>query len=560
MHPLLILLNLAAAVMLLLWAVRMVRTGVERAWGASLAGALRRARGGVAGMATVGTMLAVVLQSATAVGILAVGFAASGIIGAGAGIAALLGADFGSALVVKLLSFDLGELVPILILVGATLFLKVENRTWRQVGRVALGIAFVLLSLRMIGEATEPLRESAVLPQIANYLRGDQLTAFVSAAILAWLLHSSVATLLLLVQFAASGFLPVEAAAPMVLGANLGGAIVAVWLTRGAGLPARHIPLGNLIFRGIAAVIWLVLLQFVPSPLQYLGDGGGVQLVNFHVLFNLSLLVFALPFVGVVERLTARLWPVADDDAEIGAAYHSALDRNTVNQPRLALASARRELLRMGEAVEAMLRPALNMLDGGDPKQILRLRAMDDEVNHRHTDIKLFIAEVNRGELTPEEAQRGLELASMAIDFEAIGDLIAKNLMNQADEKARRKLQFSNEGWAELSTIHARVVSNLHMALNVLVSSDPDTARQLVSEKSVLRRMERDSHDKHLARLRQGHAESVETSDIHLEVVRSLKEINSLLVKVAYPILAERGDLLESRLAGDDDASQKFMI
>lgn len=558
MHPILILIHLAAAVMLLLWAVRMVRTGVERAWGLSLRRTLRQARGGSAGIAMAGMILAVVLQSSTAVGVLAVGFAASGMLGVTAGIAAMLGADLGSALVVKLLSFDLSELIPILLLAGATMFLKFENRQIRQIGRIVLGIGFILLSLGMVAEATEPLRDSAVLPQVAAYLRGDLLTAFVLAALLAWGLHSSVAALLLFASFASGGLLPAQAAAPMVLGANLGGALIAAWLTRGTALPERRIPMGNLIFRGTGAVAALILLQVVPQPLQYLGGDAGVQLVNFHVLFNAALLIVALPLAGTMDRLTARLWP-KPDGAEAMPGYRSSLDPSSLSQPRLALASVQRELLRMAEAVEAMLRPVADVLGGGDARRIAQLRAMDDEVNQRHTDIKLFIARINRGDLTEDEAKRSLELAAMAIDFEAIGDLIAKNLLAQADEKFQRQLRFSAEGWEELSRMHARVLANMQLALHVMVSGDLSAARQLVAEKSVLRRLERESHDRHLARLRSGQAESMETSDLHLEVVRSLKEINSLLVKVAYPILTRNGDLLESRLTREE-TSKNLMI
>lgn len=548
MHPFLILIHLAAAVMLLLWAVRMVGTGMDRAWGPGLRTLLRRAGGGSISMALAGTILAIILQSATAVGILAAGFATSGILSISAGIAALLGADFGSTLVVKLLSFDLSELIPILVLTGATLFLKFEHRQLRQIGRVVLGVAFILLSLRMVGAATEPLRQSAVLPQVAGWLAGDPLTAFIVAALMAWGLHSSVATLLIFANFAVSGVLPVEAAAPMVLGANLGGAMVAVWLTRGAGLPARRIPLANLLFRGAGAVTALLLLQVVPHPLEHLGTGAGVQLVNFHVLFNLSLLVISLPFTGLMDRLTARLWPTPEG-AAAAATWRSALDRSAISRPNLALASAQRELLRMGETLEAMLRPVMDLLEVGDDLGIARLRAMDAEINQRHTDIKLFVAELNRGVLTEDEARRGLELAGLANDFEAIGDIIAKTLLSQAADKARLKVRCSDEGWRELSSLHARVMANAQIALNVLVSGDLESARLLVAEKAVLRQVERDFHDRHIARLRSGNLRSIDTSDIHMEVVRALKEVNSLLVKVAYPILSDSGLLLESRLA-----------
>lgn len=504
-------------------------------------------------------MLATLLQSATAVGILAVGFAGAGIISIGAGIAALLGADLGSALVVKLLSFDLGAMIPVLLLTGATLFLKVERRQIKYLGRILLGIGFILMSLQMVGQATAPLRDSAALPQVVAYLQGDPLSAFAMAALLSWLVHSSVATLLLFASLASAGVLPVEAAAPMVLGANLGGALVAVWLTRGAAWPARRIPMANLIFRGVAAIAALLLLQIVPGVPAFLGGGPSTQLVNLHLLFNAALLILALPIVGPVERLTARLWPDPAEGRAVTAGYQSALDRSLLARPRQALLSAQRELIRMAEATDAMLRPVIDLLDSDDIRPIAALRARDDEVNQRHTGIKLYIAELNRGELSFDEARRGLELTSQAIDFEAIGDLIVKNLLDQAEERARRHLQFSAEGWKDLTVLHARVMANMQLALNVMVSGDVETARQLVAEKPLLRRMERDCHDRHLARLRGGQETTIETSDIHLEIVRSLKEINSLLVKVAYPILTENGDLLESRLSARG-ASTELMI
>ena len=198
MHPIVTLINLAAAVMLLLYAVRMVRTGIERAHGAALRDRLQASGWGRLGAALAGMVLAILLQSATAVGVLAAGFAASGLLGLPAGLAALLGADLGSALVVRLLAMDLSELVPMLILIGCVLFLKFEERRLKQYGRIILGIGFVLLSLRMIGEATLPLRDSAALPAVMAYLAGDPLTAFILAAALAWALHSSVAMVLLL--------------------------------------------------------------------------------------------------------------------------------------------------------------------------------------------------------------------------------------------------------------------------------------------------------------------------------------------------------------------------
>jgi phosphate:Na+ symporter len=547
--PVAFLIHLAGAIMLLLWAVRMVRTGVERAHGTRLREALRGARGGTAQIALVGMILAVVLQSSTAVGILAAGFVTSGILTVATGIAALLGADLGSALVVKILSFDLSGLIPLLLLVGATMFLKFESRTVRQTGRIVLGIAFILISLQMVGQATEPLRDSSLMPGVMGYLRDDPLTAFLVAAVIAWVVHSSVATVLLLVTFASGGMLPLEVAVPMVLGANFGGGIIAVWLTRGMEIEARRIPLGNLIFRGAGAAGLLAVSQVVDLPITLLGATEPVQLVNFHLAFNLAMVLLALPFVRPMARLVRRLLPDLVAASDEVASVASMLDRASVNNPTVALASAKRELLRMGEIVAAMYHPVMELMDGGNLEKIARVRALDDQVNRKHTDIKLFIAEMNRGKLTEREARLGMDLTDFSINLEHIGDIIAKSLLTLAETRAERNLRFSPEGWSEMVNLHARVAANMQMAMNVLVSGDVASARQLVKEKEVMRKLARDSHDRHLERLCNSHSASIDTSNIHLEIVRALKEINSLLVTVAYPILTETGHLLESRLA-----------
>lgn len=549
MHPSLVLLELAAAVMLLLWAVRMVRTGVERANMAALKNALRGARGGRLRAALSGTALAVLLQSSTAVGVLAAGFVQSGMLTTPLGIAALLGADLGSALVVRVLSFDLDWLIPVLLVAGTTLFLKFQTRRVRQVGRIALGIAFILLSLKMIGETTAPLRESTLLPQIITYLQSDPVSAFGFAALFTWLVHSSVAVILLLATFAGLGMLPLDVAIPMVLGANVGGGLIAVWLTRSMGPSARRITAANLMMRATVALIGLGMAVSVTVPLDLLGSDPARQLVHFHVALNAALVVVGLPFVGLLARLTEALIPDPDaTDAQALARPASALDRAVLDAPRQALASAARECLRMGETVETMLRPIMDMFDGTTKAERDLIRQLDEDVSQAHSDIKLFIAEINRSRLSQDEARRGIELTDFAINMGHVSDIIARTLLPLVVEKKAKNLQFSGEGWAEMTALHSRVTANLQLALNVLISGDQDSARQLVEEKERMRKLERDSHERHLRRLQSGKSESIETSDMHLEAVRALKEINSLLATVAYPILRQSGDLLDSRL------------
>ncbi len=485
-------------------------------------------------------------------GILAAGFAASGLVEFGTALTLLLGADLGSALVVQILSFDLSWLIPFLLIVGGWMFMKGALRNVRQTGRILVGIALILVSLKMIGESTVPLRESEALPAIVGYLREDYFTSFLLGALFSWFVHSSVAAILLVASLAAQGLVPVELGIALVLGANCGGALIAVGLTRAAPPAARRVPIGNLVFRGAGALLARLVFGEVDFPIELLGGSPAGQIVMLHVLFNLAIVLVFVPLAGTLEPVLIRLIPdekAVAEPTDLLANRVSALDRSVLHTPRLALSSATRELLRMSEIVEVMLRPVMELYETGDKDKVKELRRLDREVNKAHSDIKLFLAELNRSSMSAEEAQRSMILANFAINLEHVGDIVAKNLLKLVGVRRDKRLAFSEEGWRELTDQHAQVMANIQLALNVLVSGDRLSARELIEEKDRMRELERHSQERHLRRLQGGSVESIETSEIHLETIRALKQINSLFSAIAYPILKESGDLLGSRLA-----------
>lgn len=545
------LVHLAGAVALLLFATRMVRTGVERAYGDMLRHRLRSVvRNPVLAIAA-GTLLAIALQSATAVTLLVGSFVGSGFVGATAGLLAVVGADLGSALVVKILSFDLEILVPLCLVAGTTMFLATEQRKWRQFGRILVGIGLLILSLRLIGEASEPLRESRILPVVVNYLSGDPVTAFLLAAIMTWLFHSSVAAILLVAALATRGLVPAELGVVLVLGANLGGGVIAVLLSRGAVPQARIVPLGNLILRGTGAVAALAAVSAAGPSLALLGDTPAAQIVNAHIAFNAALAVCGLFLAGLVSRAAQRivaLGTAPEPAAALAVAELSALDEAALEKPSQALANATREVVRVCETIEIMLQRIIGLYEQADKDSIAALAALDDRVDSRHAAIKLYLAKVTQHAITEEEALRCQELIGACVRLEQVGDIIVRNMLVHVKKKLERRVEFTEQGWRELLAFHTAVLANARLAFNVLVSRDAETARQLVLEKDRLRDLEKSSSQSHFARLGEGTAKSVETSSIHLDTIRDLKQINSLLASIAYPVLEEQGMLRGSRL------------
>ncbi len=543
------LISLAGATMLLLYAVRMVRTGIERSYGASFQRVMTGQRS-YAQASIVGLTMAVVLQSSAAVALLTSGFAAGGMLAFPTGLAMVLGGDLGSALIIQVLSFKLDWLVPMLLAIGGYLFVKTEAKKSRQLGRILMGIAFILISLRFLREAMDPIRDSAFLPAIAEYLARDYITAFLVGGALAFVMHSSVAAILMCVTLVQIGAIPFAAGLSLVLGANFGSAFIPVWLTRGMPMSARRIPFANLALRGSWSIVSLFAANLALRA-GVLGDlQGGQMLVNAHLLFNASLLVLALPFCGMLRAPFERLLP--DPKTTVSSAQPgqpiSALDLDTMARPNQALSSLKRELLRMSDMVGAMFRPALEMYRSGDKEQIRVIRDMDTDVNECLSGIRQFVAAIPADAFGKENAKIARDLMEYAIRLETAGDVAAKRLTELADVMRKKGASFSKEGWSELIEMHESILANLKLASNVLISDDLESARLLSLEKTEIKRAERDSRKRHLKRLQHGSAESFETSDIHLETLRAFREFNSHIAAVAYPILYRNGQLLETRL------------
>ena len=544
--------ELAGATVLLLYAVRMVRTGIERAFGSSFRRVVMSTTNPLRAALT-GVVMGVVMQSSAAVGLLVAGFSGAGGLSFGTGLSIMLGGDLGSALLIQVLSIRLDWLVPLLIAVGGGFFIRFERRPLRQAGRILLGIAFILIALRFLRETMDPIRDSAFLPSIAGYLAKDFITAFIVGIGLAFVMHSSVAVILMCVTLVAIQTIPVSAGVSLILGANFGSALIPIWLSRTLNATGRRVPLANLLLRGSGAVVALLLVNNF-AVLPYLGGLDTAQtLINVHILFNTVMLLW-LPFCKRLEAPLKTLLPtVAGDDSDLPFTRRSVLDESALDKPKLALASLKREVLRMSEVVEATMAPVMEIYLDFDPKRAVALRRHDKYVNFALDNIRRYVAAMSARKMTKQELKKARELTEYAIALESAGDIVVKRLLALAEEKADLSIRFSKAGREELISMHERVMANMDLASNVLISDDLESARLLLEEKAEMNRSERSNRRKHLKRLSAGEEISFQSSDIHLETLRCFKDFNSEIATVAYPVLFSSGQLLETQLIHELD-------
>ncbi|MEM9306112.1 MAG: Na/Pi cotransporter family protein [Pseudomonadota bacterium] len=538
--------HLAAGVALLLWSVRMVQTGVERAFMPEVKGHLKDLSKRKFSAAVGGGLAAMLFQSSTAVALVVAGFSISGLIAPKAALALLLGADLGSAIMAQILFLPVQAVIPFVLLFGVITFLKSHTRRTKQVGRIFIGFALLFMSLAMIREATAPMAENTIVQAIANYLQGDLLSAYFLGALLAWGMHSSLAAVLTFAAFASAGLIASQVAAGLVIGANLGGAIVPFALLWSGERPAKIVVLGNLVARGGLSIVFLTLLLGGLIPMGLFGNGAGQQAVTLNIAMNAALLLIFLPLTGRLTRKVERLVP-----HHLGDTYKwvSALDARAIDHPHMALACAQRELLRMSETVQSILVPVMQLFRKWDPDVARVIKRHEEDVDRMHYDIKIYVSRLRATDIQSAQERKTLEIVALANSLEDAADRIAVDLTALARKLSTEAISFSEAGLADIEHFHDQVATNGQLALSVLTSGDAEDARQLVSEKDRIRLEEQKLQERHLKRLQSGTTASLETSNIHQETLRLLKQINAALTYVAYPIVEETGDLLGSRLA-----------
>lgn len=552
------LVDLAGAVALLLWGTHMVQSGVQRTFGPRLRHVLgaalkSRARAFLAGMG-----VTAVLQSSTATGLMVAGFAAGGLVDLVPALAVMLGANVGSTLIVQALSFDVSAMSPALILVGVVMFRRKGAERVRDLGRVAIGLGLMLLALHQLLGLMAPYEDAPSLRLLLGAISTSPILDVLLAAAVTWAFHSSVAVVLVVMSFAANGVVPPEAAFALVLGANLGTAINPVLeAPAGDGPASRRLPVGNLVTRIVGTLIALAAIEPISRLMVGLQPDDARAVADFHTLFNVALALVFLPLLKPYAAFLRILMPNRIDPADPSRPLY--LDAAARETPVVALGGAAREALRLADVLESMLEGSRDVFQRWDRRVLAETGRLDDVLDSLNTAIKSYVTSLDGDVLADKDVRRLDEILTFAMNLEQAGDVVDRNLLSHAAKCIARGLAFSPEEGARIVGMMERLIRNLRTAASLFMTHDPRAARLLAEEKIAFRQIEEEATRAHLARLRAGRTDAAETSGLHLDLLRDLKQINSHIVAAAaYPVLVREGELLPSRIlsahATTDDA------
>jgi phosphate:Na+ symporter len=530
------LIELVGYVVLLLWGMHMVQSGVVRAFGSNLRRVLGRTLSNRLAAVAAGLGVTALLQSSTATAMMTTSLAADGTVALVPALAVMLGANIGTALIVKALSFDVIWIAPLLLIAGYIAFRRGRKGRAHDLGRVGIGLGLMLLALHQLVATIEPMQTAPVLGELLGALTSEPLLDLAFAAVLTWAAHSSVAVILLIASLAAGHVITPVAAIALVLGANLGSAIPPVLEATTTTPATRRLPVGNLIFRGAGCVVALPFAHPIAVGLAHFAPHPAAVVVNFHILFNLAL---AIVFVGLLDPTAAwlqRMFPDRPKKADT-AAQPLYLEKAVLDAPYLALTNASREALRMADLVEAMLRRLLQAVTENDAEALKELARSGKALDRLQEALKAYLTELGTDGLSDVDARRHSHVLDFAVNLGHAGDIIERSLADAAARKAKRALVLAGDDEADLRTFHGRVLEDLKLATSTFMSEDPRSAQTLLDAKRQLNAMERATGRRHLGRLEARQPGGLEASTMHLAILRDLRRVNSHVSAIAYDVL-----------------------
>jgi phosphate:Na+ symporter len=481
-----------------------------------------------------GIVVTMILQSSTASTVMVVGFASNALMTLNQATAVLLGADIGTTVTVQLISFHLSAYALTVVSVGFMVRAMSKRKRNQYIGQIIMGFGLLFLGMKLAEDATIPLKSSEVFASVISYFSTRPFAGIFGAAVATLLFQGSAPTIGFILALAGSGSITLHGAMPMILGANIGTTITPIFMSSRASIEGRRVAVAHMLFKVAgAAVIYPFLPQFEalihrvePIPTR--------EIANAHTLFNVLNAIVFLPLVGVSSRLISLHYAPADQKEKFGPKY---LDPRALETPALAFGNATREFLRMADMVNDVLRDSVKVMGKTDLDLIDDIEARDDKIDILNREIRFYLAKVTQEILTRGQAEKQMELISLANDVENIGDVIARNILALARAKIKQGVTFSQQGWGELQDFHAKVCENFDLALIAYSTQDEEIALKVLRHRTALITIENQLKERHITRLSQGTRESIETSSMHLDLLAHLRQINGYIGNIADAVV-----------------------
>jgi phosphate:Na+ symporter len=513
---------------LLLYGMHIMSEGLQKIAGHRLRNALSSLTQNKVVSLIVGALVTMLFQSSTATTVILVGLTSASIITLKQTLGIILGADIGTTVTAQLIALKVTEISLPIVGIGATIIFFTKRDKYKRIGQALLGFGLLFLGLKIMAEGMYPLRESQFFKDILLQMSDNPLLAIVVAAIFTFLIHSSAATIGIIMLLAIQGILPLMSAIYLMYGANIGTSFTAVLSSLGSSREAQRVATAHVIFKAAGVMVFLPLTIPFANLIKSVATDPGFQVANAHTLFNIVIALAFLPFTSYFAAFLEKIVP----EKKERKAEPQYLDYSLIDTPSIALGLALKEVVFISDNTIRMIRDAKTTFDKYDSNLIESILKMENMIDHHTVETRQYLIQVLRRPLSRKEFNKCLRLINTVNELETIGDIIEKNVLYLAESKKINNSEFSEAGKRELDLLHRKLYELANVVNNVILTNDTAMTHTALSLYEEITDLEFRSRIAHIQRLSRGISESENTSTIHLDLINAYLKISQHLAHI----------------------------
>ena len=519
---------------LLLYGMKMMSSGLEKAAGDSLHTILKRSTSNRFFAVIVGIIATICLNSSTAVTIITVGFVNSKLINLTQSIGIIMGANVGTTFSAQLIAFKIDPIAPLFIFIGIIMYLFFKIRAVKNIGYVTLGFGILLFSINIMGA---PLKEFAQHPSFNAMLVTfeNPFLALLAGFIFTAIIQSSSATMGILVTMHLNGVpIPFETSAFIILGTNIGTSITTVLASIPASRDSKRAGLFHITYDIIGSTVFGALIFIFPAILNWFQETWtetARQVAMFHTLYNVATILLLLPFVNWISVLMHSIVPLKQDETR--NTYEKKLiylDNKPIVSSPLAVANAHFEICRMGTIANENLSLALDSFFSKNEEKANKALENEKIINYLYHRISSKLVEINNKALSVSDAEKVGKMFKVLSDIERIGDH-AENIAEYTLLINDRNLKFSDVAIEELRLLSGLTIEIATKALEAYQRATETQTSQIKALENKIDQLSVEFTENHIERLKKEICEpksGVIFTDIIIDLERSADHANNI--------------------------------
>ena len=495
-----------------------------------------------------GLGITIVNQSSSATTVLEAVLVGAGLMTFQQSLAVTLGAELGSTFLGQLFAFPkITQFATLFVALGFFTFLLAKNKRRKAIANAILGFGLLFLGMDMMSGSLEPLRGSALFLDAMARIE-EPLLGILVGLLFTMVVQSSGATIGLVIAMALAGTINLEQAGPINLGASIGTCITAIIGSMSLNREAKRSAYIHVVFQTIGVALAFVLLsiplgdgrlyigiaKWMASLVSGPGEDLPRQIAMAHTLMPILNHLIIIPLLPLITAAFNRAFPPEPVKETFGTEF---LSEAMLAEPSVALYQVKRELQRTGPIIDRMLGAAVRLISGRDQGAKKEIREDDDRIDTLRREIVVYLTKVARKSLTEGEGRQQVSYLFIANELENLADVIDQNVLERGKKLINKDLRFSDEGLDDVLSLCTMVSNNFRHVMTALETDDVGKARHVLGESDRSWQFQRELRRKHFKRLNDGLKVSVETTEIHMDLLNDLHRINRHVYHIAQTLV-----------------------